>query len=118
LKKIINGEFDLRTINPEKVKIQSKSSIVYTNIVKELKIRNAEFHICKPKQERNFKIILKHMHSEKDVDEIRKDIEELGYTNTNVRNIKKRGTKVPLHMFYVELKPGNNNKDIYEVRFT
>jgi len=34
---------------------------------------------------------------------------------TNIWNIKKRGTKMPLNIFYVELKPENNNKDIYEV---
>jgi len=33
---------------------------------------------------------------------------------TNIWNITKRGTKAPLNMFYVELKPEKNNKDIYQ----
>jgi len=33
---------------------------------------------------------------------------------TNVWNIKKRDSKEPLNMLYVELKPENNNKDIYQ----
>jgi len=48
------------------------------------------------------------------IDEIRRDIEELGHKVTNIWNIKKRGSKVPLNMFYVELKPEKNNKDIYQ----
>jgi len=36
LNEITNGEFDLKNINPDNYKIQSKSSIAYTNIVKEL----------------------------------------------------------------------------------
>jgi len=44
------------------------------------------------------------------VDAIKKNIEELGHNVTNIRNIKKRDTKMLLNIFYVE----NNNKDICE----
>jgi len=44
------------------------------------------------------------------VDDIRKDEE---HVVTNIWIIKKRGT---LSIFYVEQKPENNNRDIYEVR--
>jgi len=47
-------------------------------------------------------------------DEIKRDIEDFGHKITNIWNIKKRGTKAPLNMFYVELKPEKNNKDIYQ----
>jgi len=45
---------------------------------------------------------------------MKRNIEELGYSY--IWNIKKRGTKVPLNLFYVELKIRNNDEDIYEVR--
>jgi len=48
------------------------------------------------------------------IDEIKKVIEEFGHKVTNIWNIKKHGTKVSLNMFYVELKPEKNNKDIYQ----
>jgi len=51
------------------------------------------------------------MPPENKIDEIKRDIEDLGHKITNIWNIKKRGTKVPLNM---ELKPEKNNKDIYE----
>jgi len=47
----------------EQTKIQLKSSIAYVNIVKELKNKNTEFHIYKLKQERSFKVVLKHIHA-------------------------------------------------------
>jgi len=81
--------------------------------MKELKIKNTESHIYKPKQERRFKVVLKYMPPEEDVDEIKNAIEEFGHTVTNIWNIMKRDTKVPLDMFYVEIKPVNNNKGIY-----
>jgi len=62
----------------EQIKIQSKSSFTYVNIVKELKNKNIEFHIYKPKQERSFKIV-KHIHaSESGLKSIKKEIENLG----------------------------------------
>jgi len=42
---IANDEFDLKNINVGNFKIQIKSSKAYTNIVKELKSRNIEFHL-------------------------------------------------------------------------
>jgi len=93
LNQIANDEFELKNINIGNYKIQIKSSIAYTNIVKELKTRNYEFHTYKPKQERSFKVVLKHMPPEEKIDNIKRDIE---------------------NMFYVELKPENNNKDIYQ----
>jgi len=61
LNQITNGEFELKNINADNFKIQIKSFITYTNIVKELKTRNIEFYTYKPKQERSFKVVLKHM---------------------------------------------------------
>jgi len=69
-----------------------KNSIAYTNIVKELKTRNIEFHTYKTKQERSFKLVLKYMPSEEKIDEIKRDI-ELGHKVTNIWNIKKRRPK-------------------------
>jgi len=54
------------------------------------------------------------MPPEEKIDEIKRDIEELRHKVINIWNIKKRGIKMPLNMFYVELKAKKNNKDIYE----
>jgi len=48
LKEIVAGEYEIKIIN-EKTKIQSKNSIAYVNIVKELKNKNAELHTYKLK---------------------------------------------------------------------
>jgi len=92
----------------------AKSSIAYVNIVKELKNKNTEFHTYKSKQGRSFKVILEHIYAA-NPDDIKKEIEDLGHIIANIWNIKKQGTKRALHMFYVELEPKSNNKDIYEV---
>jgi len=60
-------------------------------------------------------VILKHIHARTNPDDIKKEIEDLEHTVSNIWNIKKQDTKKALHMFYVKLEPKINNKDIYEV---
>jgi hypothetical protein len=49
--------------------------------------------------------------------DIKTEIEKLGHQVTNIWNIKQYCTKVPLSMFFVELKPASNNKDIFLVEY-
>jgi len=63
--------------------------------VKELKTRNFEFHIYKWKQEKSFKVVLKHIPPEERIDETKRYSEALGHKDTDFWNIKKRGTKCP-----------------------
>jgi hypothetical protein len=52
------------------------------------------------------------MHYSINPEEMKTEIENLGHTVTNMCNVKQYRTKQPLSMFFVELKPAPNNKDI------
>jgi len=71
------------------------------NIVKELESKNTKFHTYKPKQERSFRIVLKHIHATANLDDMKQEIEDLGHKVTSIWNIKKQSTK-SLRMFNVE----------------
>lgn len=73
-----------------------------------------EFHTYKPKQERSFKVVLKHMHHSTHTEDIKKALEELGHIAINIWNIEKQGIKEAPSMFYVELKSDNNNKNLLD----
>jgi len=75
LKEVAIDEYEIKIMNE-----QTEISIAYINIVKDLKNKNTEFHIYKPKQERSFKVILKHIHAIMNLDDIKKEIKDLGYT--------------------------------------
>jgi len=113
LLKEIAVEYKIKIINNEQIKIQPKSSIAYVNIMKELKSRHTEIYIYKSKQEKSFKIVLKHIHATAYLDDIKKEIENLRYTVSNIWNIKKQSKRKVFSMFYV-LKP-ESNKDIYQI---
>jgi hypothetical protein len=50
-------------------------------------------------------------------DNIKSEIEKLGHKVANIWNIKQFQTKLQLSMFFVDLKPVPNNKDIFDVEF-
>jgi hypothetical protein len=43
--------------------------------------------------------------------------EKLGHTVTNVWNIEQYRTKLPLSMFFVEMKLALNNKDMFNLEY-
>jgi hypothetical protein len=49
--------------------------------------------------------------------DIQTEIEKLGHTVTNIFNIKHHSTKLPLSMFFVDLKPASNIKNIFNVEY-
>jgi hypothetical protein len=55
------------------------------------------------------------MHYSINPEKIKTEIEKLGHTVTNIWNINQYRHKLPLSMFYVELNPAPNNKDIFNV---
>jgi hypothetical protein len=55
------------------------------------------------------------MHYSINNDELKSETEKLGHTVTNIWNIKLFRTKLPLPMFFDELKPAPNNKEIFNV---
>jgi hypothetical protein len=72
--------------------------------MKELKSKNTKFQTYKPKQGKSFRIVLKNIHATANLDDVKKEIQELEHT-INIWNIKKQGIKKTLQMFYIELKP-------------
>jgi hypothetical protein len=62
---------------------------------------------------RSYRVVLKNMHYSINPQEIKTEIEKLGHTFINILNIKECRTKLPLSMFFLELKPAPNNKGIY-----
>jgi hypothetical protein len=82
LKEIAIGKYKIKIINNEQVKIQPNSFIV--SITRKFKSRNTEFHTYKPKQEKSFKVVFKNIYVIANLNDIRKEIEDLEYTITNI----------------------------------
>lgn len=112
----VTDQYEIKILRGEQVKIQPKTTEAYTKIYKELQKRETEFYTYKPKDERSFRVVLKNIHPSTDTNEIKVAIEELDHKVTNIWNIKDRKSKAPLPLHYIDLKPNQNNKNIYNVK--
>lgn len=117
LEDVAKGEYEIKVLRNDRVKIQSKTAESYSTIYKELKAKDTEFFSYQPKQDRSFRVVLKNLHASTEKEEIKIAIEELGHKVLNVWNIQNSKTKQALPMWNIELESRENNKDIYGVKY-
>lgn len=116
LDKIADGNYEVKVLSNEQVRIQPATTELYTKIVKGLQEKNTEFYTYRLKQDRPFKVVLKNLHPSTDIDEIKTEIETHGHKVTNIWNVKQRSTKKPLPIYFVEIEANTNNKLIYDIK--
>ena len=49
------------------------------------------------------------------MEDIRHELHDLGHKVRNIINVHHRITKEPLNLFFVDLEPARNNKNIYDI---
>jgi hypothetical protein len=117
LDQIVKQSYEIKALAGNQVRIQPKTPDSYRAIIKALAEKNTAFHTYKLKYEDNYRVVLKNMHFSINPADIGSEIEKLGHTVTNIYNIKHNLTKLPLPIFFVDLKPVTNNKEIFNVEY-
>lgn len=116
LKIIAPNLYDMKIINSNNVKIMSKTKESYVVIVNALTEKSTMFHTYQMKENRAFRVVLRNVHHTTNIDEIKEELAKLGHIVRNIHNIVQRTTKKNLPMFFVDLEPKPNNKDIYNIQ--
>ncbi|GBP43994.1 Nucleic-acid-binding protein from mobile element jockey [Eumeta japonica] len=88
LESVASGDYEIKILQGERVKIQTKSPESYSTIYKELKNRSTEFFTYQPKQERSFRVVLKRIHPSTSTDDIKQALEDLHHKPNNIWNVK------------------------------
>ena len=115
LNSVAKDEFEIKILRDNEVKIQPIAEKSYSSITKSLIEKNTQFHTYKLKSERPFNVVVKGLHHSTPTDEIKTELEHIGFEVINISNVRHRVSKNPLSMFYVNLKQNSNNKDIYKI---
>lgn len=110
-------QYVYKCLPQSKVKINTITSDYYRKLVKLLKDHDVAFYTFQFKHERSFRVVLKNMHFSTDTEDIKNSLEEYGFKVRNVSNAKSFKTKMPLNMFFIDLSPSSNCKDIYNVEY-
>lgn len=88
--------------------------ISYNTIIQHLMDTNASFHTFLPRQLRPYRIVIKNLHHTTLCTDISTALLDKGHSVKHVMNIKNKN-KCALPMFFVDLFPQNNNKDVLNI---
>lgn len=89
----------------------------YRKLVKSLDNSNISYNTFQIRQERAFRIVMKGIHPSTPDTDIKSELLVLGHQVRSIINVKSRVNKERLPMFFIDLDPKSNNKDIYNVKY-
>lgn len=115
-KVIPSNEFTYKALKDKQVKIMIKTVESYKNVISLCNKKHIKFHTYQLKTERAFRVVIKNLHYSTPIDEIKDAIELDGHKVRNIMNVRSRITKEPLHLFFLDLEPDENNKSIYNIK--
>jgi hypothetical protein len=114
--KVGKESYVYKTVNNSgQVKLATANEETYRDIVNILIENSYVFHTYQLKKDRPFRVVLRHLHPSVHTDEIREALAGLGHTVRNITNVKHRSTKQPLPLFFVDIEPNDNSKEIYKI---
>jgi hypothetical protein len=77
--------------------------------------KNIIHNTYQPKENRAYRVVIKHLYHSTNVKEIEQELNMEGHKMRNILNARSRLTKEPLNLFFVDLEPATNNKDIHNI---
>ena len=131
--KDLTGKFDkenmpeFKTMGDETLKIQSETETDYRKVRDLLNQGKIVYFTHQLKSERPYRVVLRGLHPQTDISEIKNALGEYNHDVREVVNvvIKKKTDPakpnsekiaVPLPLFFVSLEPKDNNKEIYDLK--
>ncbi|KAF0693432.1 Uncharacterized protein FWK35_00037355, partial [Aphis craccivora] len=97
------------------LKLNTYTTDSYRKTVKFLKEKKVNFHTYQLKDEKSYRVVIRHLHHSTPVDTIKEELNSKGFTVRNIINVLHYQTKKPLPLFFVDLEPSPSNKDIFAI---
>lgn len=120
-------EQQMKTLANGEIKILTGDEHQFRRTIKVLEEQKVEYHRYQLKTEKKFLVVIRGLHPETDPCDIKNELSELGHFVHNVTNIQIKKEVDPnnklsdrnivrLPLFFVDLEPQANNKDIYDIK--
>jgi hypothetical protein len=111
-------DYTIKVVNNKNIKISANSVEIYKLIISLVRQENLIGHTFTRKDEKCYRVVLKNLHYSTPVTDIKEEIEKHGHkVRGEIINVRHHVTKTPLSMFFVNLEPNANNKDIFKVKY-
>lgn len=112
---ISNTDYHYKALRDGQVRLVVHKVDAYRKLIQHLDAAKIIYHTFQLKQERSFRVVIKGLHHSTSISDIKAMFLSLGHQVRSVRNIVSRVTKQPLPMFFVDVDPNENNKEIYAI---
>lgn len=109
--------YHARAMANNTVRINPHTPDTYRKLVRYLRAENIIHHTYQLKNERAYRVVIRDLHYSIPLEEIKEELKTKGHNVRNIINVRHRISKDPLPLFFVDLEPQDNNKDIYDVQF-
>lgn len=116
-KVVDRDEFIIRTQSNGVTRLNTKTIEAYRSLIKFLKSKNIEFHCYQLKTDRAYRVVIRNLHHSTPINEITAAITKYGHKVRQVVPIRKRINKTPTNLFYLDLEPALNNKEVYDINY-
>jgi len=113
---VIGGEsFTYTTQRNGQIRIKCKSVDVYRELNRYCTAKNIERFTYQLKHDRAFRCVIEGLHNSTDKNYIKSELAKYGHEVRNIITARHRIGKFPLDLFFVDLEPHTDNKDVYNV---
>ena len=109
--------YQCKILRNDTVKINTLNPDTYRKLIRHLNSEKIIHHTYQMKQDRAYRVVIRNLHYSIPIDEIKEELQKKGHAVRNILNIRHRVNKYPLSMFYVDLEPKENNKEIYNLQY-
>lgn len=114
---IPSDDFYYKVAKNNEIRLMVKNVESYRKLMKCLESTDTKYHTYQLKQERSYRVVLKGLHYTTDINSIKAKITSLGHNVRNIRNATSRVNKKQLNMFFIDLDPAFNNKEIFTIKY-
>jgi len=108
--------FTAKSLANGSVRINATSVDDFQKIIAGLRDKNTHYFTYQLKTERALKVVIRNLHHSLEPKDIKDALEADGYKVRNVANIVHWRTKDPLPLFFVDLEPTDESKNIYQLK--
>ena len=109
--------YQCKILRNDTVKINTQNPDTYRKLIRHFNSEKIIHHTYQMKQDRAYRVVIRNLHYSIPIDEIKEELQKKGHPVRNIFNIRHRVNKYPLSMFYVDLEPKDNNKEIYNLQY-
>jgi hypothetical protein len=97
------------------VKISPTDVPTYKLIREKFLACNINHYTYRLKHERAYRVVMRGVHHTEDKELMKNELEARGHKVRSITNVMHRATKEPLALFFIDLEPNTNNKDIFSI---